>query len=40
MLMKLGESRTTDNCIVMIKAYDLNADGVLRFDEFAHMLML
>lgn len=40
MLMKLGESRTTDDCIVMIKAYDLNADGVLSFDEFAHMLML
>ncbi|CAH2067616.1 unnamed protein product [Thlaspi arvense] len=39
MLMKLGESRTTDDCIVMIKAFDLNADGVLSFDEFALMMM-
>lgn len=40
MLMKLGESRTTDDCIVMIKAFDLNADGVLSFDVFAHMMMV
>ncbi|KAJ4883944.1 Calcium-binding protein CML39 [Raphanus sativus] len=39
MLMKLGESRTTDDCVVMIKAFDLNADGVLSFDEFALMMM-
>ncbi|KAF2593407.1 hypothetical protein F2Q70_00045555 [Brassica cretica] len=39
MLMKLGESRTTDDCVVMIKAFDLNADGVLSFDEFALMVM-
>ncbi|KAG2313444.1 hypothetical protein Bca52824_025001 [Brassica carinata] len=39
MLMKLGESRTSDDCRVMIKAFDLNDDGVLSFDEFAHMMM-
>ncbi|KAH0920277.1 hypothetical protein HID58_027937, partial [Brassica napus] len=39
MLMKLGESRTTDDCVVMIKAFDLNADGVLSFDEFVLMMM-
>ncbi|KAG2254509.1 hypothetical protein Bca52824_084645 [Brassica carinata] len=39
MLMKLGESRTTDDCVVMIKAFDRNADGDLSFDEFALMMM-
>lgn len=38
MLKKLGESRTTDDCKVMIRAFDLNADGVLSFDEFALMM--
>ncbi|CAH8370977.1 unnamed protein product [Eruca vesicaria subsp. sativa] len=38
MLKKLGESRTTDDCRVMIRAFDLNADGVLSFDEFALMM--
>ncbi|KAL1190008.1 Calcium-binding protein CML39 [Cardamine amara subsp. amara] len=38
MLMKLGESRTTEDCRVMIQAFDLNADGVLSFDEFALMM--
>ncbi|CAN6999295.1 unnamed protein product [Brassica oleracea var. botrytis] len=39
MLMKLGELRTNDDCRVMIKAFDLNDDGVLNFDGFAHMMM-
>ncbi|KAL0731904.1 hypothetical protein Bca4012_027998 [Brassica carinata] len=39
MLMKLGELRTSDDCRVMIKAFDLNDDGVLSFDEFARMIM-
>ncbi|CAL9236228.1 unnamed protein product [Arabidopsis halleri] len=39
MLMKLGESRTTDDCKVMIQAFDNNADGVLNFDEFALMML-
>ncbi|KAG2254510.1 hypothetical protein Bca52824_084646 [Brassica carinata] len=38
MLKKLGESRSTDDCRVMIRAFDLNADGVLSFDEFALMM--
>ncbi|CAN6845526.1 unnamed protein product [Brassica oleracea] len=39
MLMKLGGLRTSDDCLVMIKAFDLNDDGVLSFDEFALMMM-
>ncbi|KAG2281940.1 hypothetical protein Bca52824_053160 [Brassica carinata] len=39
MLMKLGELRTNDDCRVMIKAFDLNDDGVLNFDGFAHMMI-
>ncbi|ESQ27454.1 hypothetical protein EUTSA_v10019832mg [Eutrema salsugineum] len=38
MLMKLGEARTIDDCILMIKAFDTNADGVLSFDEFVLMM--
>ncbi|KAJ4883945.1 Calcium-binding protein CML38 [Raphanus sativus] len=38
MLKKLGETRSTDDCRVMIRAFDLNADGVLSFDEFALMM--
>ncbi|CAN8240209.1 unnamed protein product [Cochlearia groenlandica] len=38
MLMKLGVTRSTDDCLVMIQAFDLNFDGVLSFDEFALMM--
>ncbi|CAN8240213.1 unnamed protein product [Cochlearia groenlandica] len=38
MLKKLGESRTSYDCKVMIQAFDLNHDGVLSFDEFALMM--
>ncbi|KAD7478709.1 hypothetical protein E3N88_01845 [Mikania micrantha] len=38
MLSKLGESRTVDDCKVMIAKFDVNGDGVLSFDEFRVMM--
>ena len=34
MLSRLGESRTLEECKLMIAQFDLNGDGVLNFDEF------
>ncbi|KAK9052355.1 hypothetical protein SSX86_028984 [Deinandra increscens subsp. villosa] len=39
MLSKLGESRTVDDCKVMIAKFDINGDGVLSFDEFREMML-
>ncbi|PKI59252.1 hypothetical protein CRG98_020332 [Punica granatum] len=38
MLSRLGDSRTVDECKVMISRFDLNGDGVLNFDEFMVMM--
>jgi calcium-binding protein CML len=38
MLSRLGESRTINDCKAMIRAFDLNDDGVLSFDEFLVMM--
>lgn len=38
MLSKLGESRTVDDCKLMIAKFDVNHDGVLSFDEFREMM--
>ncbi|KAM7258109.1 hypothetical protein ACFE04_013850 [Oxalis oulophora] len=38
MLSRLGESRTINDCKAMIRAFDLNNDGVLSFDEFLIMM--
>ncbi|KAK9108451.1 hypothetical protein Syun_024462 [Stephania yunnanensis] len=38
MLSRLGESRTVDECSLMISSFDLNGDGVLNFDEFMVMM--
>ncbi|XP_015058940.1 putative calcium-binding protein CML19 [Solanum pennellii] len=38
MLSRLGESTSIDNCKAMIRRFDLNADGVLSFDEFKVMM--
>uniref|UniRef100_A0A803QY52 EF-hand domain-containing protein n=1 Tax=Cannabis sativa TaxID=3483 RepID=A0A803QY52_CANSA len=38
MLTRLGESKSIDECKVMIKHFDLNGDGVLSFDEFRIMM--
>lgn len=38
MLSKLGESRTVDECELMIKKFDLDGNGVLDFQEFQDMM--
>ena len=38
MLSRLGESKSVDECKVMINTFDLNGDGVLSFDEFRVMM--
>ncbi len=38
MLKKLGESKSIDECKVMINHFDLNGDGVLSFEEFRIMM--
>lgn len=38
MLSRLGESRSVDECKVMINHFDLNGDGVLSFEEFRIMM--
>ncbi|XP_071696054.1 calcium-binding protein CML38-like [Rutidosis leptorrhynchoides] len=38
-LSKLGESRSVDDCKMMIAKFDVNGDGVLNFDEFREMMM-
>ncbi|XWS32652.1 hypothetical protein CRYUN_Cryun22dG0008500 [Craigia yunnanensis] len=39
MLSRLGESRTLEECKLMIAQFDLNGDGVLNFDEFRVMML-
>ena len=39
MLSRLGESRSVEDCCVMIGQFDVNGDGVLSFDEFKLMMM-
>lgn len=38
MLSRLGESKSIDECKLMIARFDLNGDGVLDFDEFKVMM--
>ncbi|XP_021285460.1 calcium-binding protein CML37-like [Herrania umbratica] len=38
MLRRLGESKSIKDCKAMIRAFDLNGDGVLSFDEFTVMM--
>lgn len=38
MLKKLGDSKSIEECEVMIGQFDLNGDGVLSFDEFRVMM--
>ncbi|KAF6150034.1 hypothetical protein GIB67_002816 [Kingdonia uniflora] len=37
-LGRLGESKTVEECGLMIKQFDLDRDGVLNFDEFRIMM--
>ncbi|KAK8695065.1 hypothetical protein V6N13_072607 [Hibiscus sabdariffa] len=39
MLSKLGESKSIDECKLMIKHFDINGDGVLSFEEFRVMML-
>lgn len=39
MLTKLGESKTIEECRVMITTFDLDGDGVISFQEFVVMMM-
>ncbi|XP_026663033.2 putative calcium-binding protein CML19 [Phoenix dactylifera] len=38
-LGKLGESKTIEECTVMIRRFDINGDGVISFDEFTIMML-
>ncbi|PIA51217.1 hypothetical protein AQUCO_01100211v1 [Aquilegia coerulea] len=38
MLNRLGESKTIEECMVMIDHFDLDGDGVLSFNEFIVMM--
>ncbi|KAL6175030.1 hypothetical protein ACLB2K_051673 [Fragaria x ananassa] len=38
MLNKLGESKSTEECKVMISRFDLNGDGLISFEEFIVMM--
>ncbi|KAL5076505.1 hypothetical protein RYX36_015489 [Vicia faba] len=35
---KMGESKSIDECKIMIKHFDLNGDGLLNFHEFTIMM--
>ncbi|XP_020267963.1 calcium-binding protein CML37-like [Asparagus officinalis] len=39
MLSLLGNSRSFEECKVMIKRFDANQDGVISFDEFKTMML-
>lgn len=38
MLNRLGDSKSYHECAAMIRAFDLDGDGVLDFHEFRHMM--
>ncbi|KAI0503919.1 hypothetical protein KFK09_014865 [Dendrobium nobile] len=38
-LERLGESKTVEECEVMISRFDVNRDGVLSFEEFKMMMV-
>ncbi|XP_010932174.1 putative calcium-binding protein CML19 [Elaeis guineensis] len=38
-LGKLGESKTMEECTVMVHRFDINGDGVISFDEFQIMML-
>ncbi|KAJ0237335.1 calcium-binding protein CML40 [Hirschfeldia incana] len=39
MLSLLGESKSLEECEVMISQFDINMDGIISFDEFRVMMM-
>lgn len=38
-LDKLGEFKTIEECMTMIRRFDINGDGVISFDEFKIMML-
>ncbi|GAB2279708.1 hypothetical protein Dimus_014348 [Dionaea muscipula] len=38
MLSRLGDSKSHDECVAMIKIYDIDGDGALDFNEFHQMM--
>lgn len=38
MLRRLGDSKSHDDCVAMIRVYDVDGDGVLDFHEFHQMM--
>ncbi|CAK9330292.1 unnamed protein product [Citrullus colocynthis] len=38
MLRKLGEIKSTEDCKLMIRRFDLNGDGLISFEEFQIMM--
>ena len=38
-LERLGQSKTMEECVAMIRRYDVNGDGVICFDEFKIMML-
>ncbi|XP_038879778.1 putative calcium-binding protein CML19 [Benincasa hispida] len=38
MLRKLGERKSTEECKLMIRRFDLNGDGLISFEEFQIMM--
>ncbi|KAL8195548.1 hypothetical protein R6Q57_025951 [Mikania cordata] len=40
MLSRLGESKTVDECELMIAKFDLDGNGVVDFNEFHNMMMV
>ncbi|XP_074590888.1 putative calcium-binding protein CML19 [Curcuma longa] len=38
-LGKLGETKSVEECRIMIQQYDINGDGVITFDEFRIMIL-
>ncbi|XP_010435674.1 PREDICTED: probable calcium-binding protein CML40 [Camelina sativa] len=39
MLSLLGDSKTLNECELMISQFDINKDGIINFDEFRVMMM-
>ncbi|PON36451.1 Parvalbumin [Parasponia andersonii] len=38
MLNRLGDAKSYQECVSMIRVFDLDGNGVLDFDEFLHMM--
>lgn len=39
-LGRLGEAKSVEECVAMIRRFDVDGDGVLNFEEFRLMMMI